>query len=266
MNPSLLDVLAPINWPTFAILSARVAGLVLSAPLWSGRFVPKTIRLAFAVLLTLLLLPVAPTGAAPEGVVLMPLLMAGELLLGVAIGVTASMFVHAVRVGAAIVSVQMGLSLGGALAPTIGGGSPGIGELKNMMALVIYVTLGGHLALMAGLGMSLELIPPGSPVDITAGASALVSLAGGLFATAVRVAAPIMVALLLTNISLAILGKAVPQLNVLMLAFPITIGVGLVVFGAALPYYHTLIVQWVEGIPGSVLNMIDAFTPAVGTS
>ena len=266
MNTALLDALAPINWPTFAILSARVAGLVLAAPIWSGSFVPKTVRLAFAVVLTLLLLPATPPVPVPEEMVLLPLLMAGELLLGVAIGVTAAVFVHAVQVGAAVISVQMGLSLAGALAPTLGSGSPGMGAFKNMMALVIYVTLGGHLALIAGFGSSLDLIQPGSPVDITAGASALVSLVGGLFATAIRVAAPIMVALLLTNISLAILGKAVPQLNVLMLAFPITIGVGLVVFGAALPYFQMLIVQWVEGIPSSVGNMIEAFTPAVGTS
>jgi flagellar biosynthetic protein FliR len=266
MNPSFLDALAPINWPTFAILSARVAGLVLSAPIWSGRVVPKTVRLAFAVLLTLLLLPAVPPVVVPEGVVLLPLLMASELLLGVAMGVAASMFVHAVQVGAAIVSVQMGLSLGGALAPTLGSGAPGIGEFKNMMALVIYVTLGGHLSLIAGLGSSLDLIQPGSPIDFVTGSLALVSLAGGLFATAVRVAAPIMVALLLTNIALAILGKAVPQLNVLMLAFPITIGVGLVVFGAALPYFQALIVQWVEGVPGSVGDMIEAFAPSVGAS
>ena len=89
MNTLLLDALTPINWPTFAILSARVAGLVLSAPIWSGYFVPKTVRLAFAVLLTLLLLPATSPVAVPEGMAMLPLMMAGELLLGVAIGMAA---------------------------------------------------------------------------------------------------------------------------------------------------------------------------------
>ena len=72
---------------------------------------------------------------------------------------------------------------------------------------------------------------------------------------------PTPVALVITNLALGILGKAVPQLNVLMLAFPITIGLGLLMFGAALPFLGSLFSEWVEAIPLALDTVIDGFAP-----
>lgn len=255
----MLDVLAPGNWPMFVLVSARVAGLAVTAPLWSVRAVPRSVKGAFAVTVTLVLLPIAPRFGGAVELLAMPGVIAVELLIGVTIGLAAGLFLYSVQVAAEVVSTQMGLSLAGTLAPTLSGTTPGMGELKSMMALAMYVTLGGHLVLMRGLGESLHAIPPGTPVAWTSGTGALLGFAGQLFALAVRVAAPVMVALLLTNIALAVLGKAVPQLNVLMLAFPITIGVGLIAFGAALPFLGSLMTEWIDGLPHSVESLLGAF-------
>jgi flagellar biosynthetic protein FliR len=139
----------------------------------------------------------------------------------------------------------------------------GVGELKNLLAVCLYVTLGGHLTLLSGVAESFRAIPPGGAIDLDAGGRAVGALAGTLFSVAVHAAAPIMVALLLTNVGLAILSRAVPQLNAMAVAFPITIGLGLLMVGAALPFTGAFIGQWAGGLPGSVDRMIDAFTPAV---
>ena len=225
------------------------------------RAVPRTIRGAFAVVLTMVLLPTVSPPMLPADVLMLPILLGSELLLGVAIGLTAALFVYAAQVAAEVIAVQMGLSIASLLMPTASGSPPGIAELQHLMALAIYVTLGGHLLLIQGLSNSLQVIKPGVVIDLAKGGSTLVAVVGGLFPTAVRVAAPVMVALVLTNIALAILGKAVPQLNILMLAFPITIGVGLLVFGAALPFLGSLVVEWVESIPSMLEGMTDAFAP-----
>ncbi len=262
MNTSMpfLDVLAPEYWPAFALVSARVAGVMVVAPVWSMRAVPRTIRGAFAILLTVALLPTISPAALPEEMLAFPILLGSELLFGVAIGLTASLFVYAAQVAAEVIAVQMGLSIAGILAPTASGSPPGIAELQHLMALAVYMALGGHLLLIQALSNSLQVIKPGVVIDI-AGGRTLVTVVGGLFPAAVRVAAPVMVALVLTNIALAILGKAVPQLNILMLAFPITIGIGLVAFGAALPFLGSLLVEWVESMPGMLQGVTDVFTP-----
>ena len=258
---SLLELMSPQQWPAFVLLTARVAGLLLVAPVWSMRAVPRTVRGAFAVLITAALLPTLPTAAVPEEVFALPVVIGSELLIGIAIGLAASLFVHAVVMAAEVVTVQMGLSIAGLLTPTATGAAPGIAEMQNLMALAIYMALGGHLLLLAGLSSSLHAIRLGGPAELVGGGGALVAMVGGMFSSAVRVAAPVMVALILTNIALAILGKAVPQLNILMLAFPITIGVGLIAFGAALPFLTSLFVAWVQGIPQLLDTLIPAFTP-----
>ena len=260
---SLLDLVAPQNWSGFAMLSARVGGLLLVAPVWSMRAIPRTVRGAFAVVLTAVMLPSVPPVAASQDLLALPIVMGSEMLVGIAIGLAAGLFVYSVQVAAAVVSVQMGLSIAAVLAPTATGAAPGMAELQNLMALAVYVSLGGHLFLLVGLESSLLAIRPGVPADIMAGGGALVSMVGTLFATAIRVAAPIMAAMVLTNVALAVLGKAVPQLNVLMLAFPITIGVGLVVFGASLPFLTSLFAEWVASIPYLIDRLTAALTPAV---
>lgn len=258
---SILDILAPQNWPGFVMLSARVSGLLLVAPVWSMRAIPRAVRGAFAVVLTVTLLPTVPEAAVPEELLALPIAMGSELLFGVAIGLAAGLFVYAVQVAAEVIAVQMGLSIASILAPTLTGAPPGMAELQNLMALAVYMTLGGHLLLLVGLSSSLHTIRLGVSVDVVTGGSVLVAMVGGLFSAAVRIAAPVMVALVLTNMALGITGKAVPQLNVLMLAFPITIGVGLLVFGAALPFLASLFVEWVENIPIMIESLTAAFAP-----
>lgn len=259
---SFPDIVAPQNWPAFVMLSARVSGLLLVAPVWSMRAIPRAVRGAFGVVLTVTLLPTVPGSAVPEELLALPIAIASELLFGVAIGLAAGLFVYAAHVAAEVIAVQMGLSIASILGPTLTGASPGMAELQNLMALAVYVTVGGHLMLLMGLSSSLHSIRLGVSVDLVTGGSVLVAMVGGLFSAAVRVAAPVMVALVLTNIALGITGKAVPQLNVLMLAFPITIGVGLLVFGASLPFLGSLLVESVESIPRIMETLTAAFAPA----
>ena len=139
MNASVpfLDALAPEYWPTFALVSARVAGVVIVAPVWSMRGVPRTIRGAFAILLTVALLPTVSPATLPEHLLGLPILLGSELILGVVIGLSAALFVYAAQVAAEVIAVQMGLSIAGILAPTASGSPPGIAELQHLMALAV---------------------------------------------------------------------------------------------------------------------------------
>jgi flagellar biosynthetic protein FliR len=234
---------------------------MFAAPLWSMAGVPKSVRGALVLLYTLAVLPAVTETRLPPDFpgFLGPL--ATELMLGLAIGLTAAVFMAGVALAGEVASMQMGLNLGPALAGMPEMPVGGIGELKSMLALVCYVTLGGHLVLLQGVARSLEVIPPGGAIDVVQGGRAATALAGTVFTTGVRVAAPIMVALLLANLGLAILARAVPQLNSMAVAFPITIGLGLLLLGAALPFLGQLIGNWTMQLPGIVAGTIGAFVP-----
>lgn len=262
MNPqSLANALQPIHWPLFVLVSARVVGVMLIAPVWSMATIPASIRGALAVVVSLAILPGVPdTPVAVDGVsVLAPL--ATEIVLGLAIGLSSAVFMAAVSVAAEVISLQMGLSLGVALGGMADVGSPGIGQLEGQFSLAVYVAVGGHLALLGAVARSFHTIAPGAPLGVEAGGHALLTLGGTVFSVAVQVAAPMMVALLITNIGLAVLNRAVPQLNTMMVAVPITVSVGLIAIGASLPFALDVVGRWAASAGANADAMVRAFTP-----
>lgn len=263
MSSLLNELLVPERWPTFVFITTRLIGLGMAAPLWSMPTIPLKARAAIIVVLATMLLPTVPSAAVPQQVLEVPLPLVMELVIGISIGLTAAVIIQGAAYAGDVLSLQTGLSLGAALS---GGDVPGagLGQLKSLTALLIYVTMGGHLMLLRGLGDSMQVLPPGVPLDIEQGAISAAAALGMVFSSAVRVAAPAMVALLLANLSLAILSRAVPQLNVIMVSFPVTIGLGLVMIGASLPIFAAAIGGWVSDLPTAVVSVIGGFTPTPG--
>jgi flagellar biosynthesis protein FliR len=261
MNASWLAVLEPARWPLLALVSARVVGLLLLAPVWSMRPVPLRVRGGAAVVFSAALLPAATRVAPPNGPEAPLLALGVELLLGLAIGVVAGVFLAGLTVAAEVIALQMGLSLGAAFGGIGDMGAPGIGQFYQQFALGIFVVLGGPAMLLGGLADSLVLVPPGGAIAFEAGARATIALAGDLFVVAVRVAAPVMVTLLVTNLALAVLNRAVPQLNTMMVAVPVTVAVGLVVLGATLPLAAKVVAGWAVGTQRQVGVTVQPFVP-----
>jgi flagellar biosynthesis protein FliR len=261
MNPpGLPDLIGIQDWPTFVLVSARISGLFLAAPLWSMTGLPRSIRAAAAVLLSVLLLPVVPQPRPlPDDLLAMSVILAGEASLGIAIGLTGALVMHGITLAGEVTSLQMGLSLGQALGSLPEGATVGVGQLQGYFAVTIYLSLGGHLTLYQGLAASFTAVPAGEAVTGVQGGQQLVELAGVVFSAAIRAAAPMIVALLLANLAVAILGKAVPQLNIMMVSFPVTIAIGLVMLGASLPFLAAFLSGTVESLPGLVGQTIQMF-------
>jgi flagellar biosynthetic protein FliR len=251
--------LAPANWPTFAFLLARLGGFMMAAPVWSMTAIPGIGRAAITVLLAVCLLPLAPRGALPEPLMVLPMPLAMEFLVGTVIGLCAAVLVQGVALAGEILSIQMGISLGPVLSPMPDAPVSGIGQIKSFLALVIYLSVEGHTMLIQALAGSLTAIPPGAMIRFDHGDLLASSLLATFYTTAIRAAAPVMVALLLTNIAVAILGRAVPQLNVILVALPITIGVGLVMIGSCLSFLAPAIAGWMASLPETIGAALQGF-------
>jgi flagellar biosynthetic protein FliR len=195
----------------------------------------------------------------PEQVLELPVPLAMEMLLGLAIGLVAAVVVHGAALAGELVSLQMGLSLGPALAPLPDFENSGVSQLQSLLALSIYVGVGGHLMLLRGVADSLQTLPPGAPIALDQGAAAVTAMVGAVFTSAVRTGAPVIVTLLVTNVALAILSRAVPQLNAMMVSFPLTIAIGLIMVGAALPMAAGTLDGWMRDLPLRVAEVTGAF-------
>lgn len=247
-----------------ALLVFRLTGLLWLAPLFSGRAIPGGIRTAVLVALALLLWPSAAAAAGAEGARVTAAAVLSELGVGLTLGLGAAIFVGAAEAAGDTLAVQMGLSGANVVDPMSQTQLPVLGQLLGLFATALILSTGGHLVILGALHRSLEILPPGHPVALQGGALAVVGLGGTLLELGLRLAAPVVAAMMLGNVGLGILARTVPQLNVLMVAFPVQIALGLAVLAAILPVMAAMFAGWpgeYEAVAGSIL---EAFLPGGG--
>ncbi len=253
-----LDLFAPGTGPGLALLAARVGGLVLIAPTLAARNVPARLKVGFVALFTMLLAPAAVSvaGAVP---VITPATMLSETVIGLAIGLGAAVIVGAAEAAGETMAVQIGLSGASLLDPVNNMTMPALGGFMQTVAITILLTTDLHLVMLDALATSTRVAPLGATLSMADGLWAMVGTTGTLFALGLQLAAPVMSVILVANVSLAVLSRAAPQLNVLGLAFPLQIAVGLLTLFAAMPYMLAALPGW-SGIYDSLLDrMMSAF-------
>jgi len=228
----------PVADPTrFLLVLARVAGLLLGAPILGHLLVPVRVRAALALVLALALAPVVPAvAAAPATLAGLAGALAAESALGVLLGLVAEFVFAGVALGGEMAGLQMGFGLDGLIDPQARAEVTVVAQWQQLLALLVFLALDVHHLLLRALLASFASAPPGALALGALEVRGAVALAGELFALGVRVAAPVMIALLLTNTALGVLARTIPQLNAFVVGFPLTLGVGLVVLGAALPF------------------------------
>lgn len=249
-----LDLFAPGTGPGLALLGARIGGLVLIAPTLAARNVPMRLKIGFIVIFTMLLAPAAVTvdGVVP---VITPASMLSETVIGFAIGLGAAVIVGAAEAAGETMAVQIGLSGASLLDPVNNMTMPAVGGFMQTVAITILLTTDLHLVMLDALSASTRVAPVGGSLSMADGLWAMVGTTSTLFALGLQLAAPVMTVVLIANVSLAVLSRAAPQLNVLGLAFPLQIGVGLLTLFAALPYMLAGLPGW-AGIYDSLLDRV----------
>lgn len=255
-------LLSPANWPGFVLISARLTGLMLLAPIWSMVALPRSVRGAAVVVFAALLVPSVAPATVPAEVVELPLPLLVEFTLGVGIGLAAAVVSQAMLLASEVVSLQSGLSLGQVLSPNLETGGPALSQLYNLVGLATFVAVGGPTLMIAALARSLSQIPPGLAIGFDGAGLSLLDLTGKVFGFGIQIAAPVMVALTVTNVAMAILSRAVPQLNAMAMSFAVTLGVGLVMLGLSVPPLVRVASRWIADAPGVTDRLLDALTAA----
>jgi flagellar biosynthetic protein FliR len=258
MDSAVSSLLAPGSWPAFVLITARLSGLMLLSPFWSMVVVPRSVKGAIVVVLAAIMTPLTAKPPFPDQVLGLPIPLMMEFTIGLAIGVVAAVVSHAMMLASEVVAFQTGLSLGQILTPNIELGGPALGQIYGLFGLAVFVATGGPTMMLEAIARSLVEYPPGTPVSFAEGPVAALTLTGAVFGYAVQIAAPIMVALTITNIAMAILSRAVPQLNAMAMSFSVTLGVGLVVLGLSLPLLTRLLGRWIEGAPAAADALLDS--------
>lgn len=237
-----LDLFAPRSPATLVLVGARVSGLMLLAPSLSATIVPRLVKVGLIVLFTVLMQPAVLPLA--EQAVLSPGAIAGEVLVGLAIGLGAALIVGAAETAGDLMAVQIGLSGTAILDPMDNSQLPSLGVFTRLFAVTLLLTMGLHEVMLRALAESFVAMPPGAARDLAGGLEALVGSGSTLFLLGLRFAAPVIAVVLLVNVALAILSRAAPQFNLLSVSFPIQIALGLFALAATLPAMGRTLAAW----------------------
>jgi flagellar biosynthetic protein FliR len=220
----------------FFLPFARIMALIAVAPVLGNRSVPARIKIALGVLVTLAAAPVLPMeGRVPLDSFAGFLAIGREILIGVAMGLSVRVIFAAIEMGGEVAGLQMGLSFAGYIDPSTGNTSNAVSSFFGIMAVLLFLSLNGHLLLLSGVIESFQRLPIGGG-DTVLISKALVNAGSQIFAAALSVSLPIIVVLLILNLGLGIMSRIAPQMNVFAVGFPISLSIGLSALVLLLPY------------------------------
>ncbi len=258
----LPDLFAPGVATAFVLTALRVGGLMLVAPAWSAKSVPMRLRTAIMIVFSVILAPAAAASADLTTLGITPATFLAETAVGFVIGLAAAFVIAAAEFAGELVTVSIGLSGAAIFDPMRNTQGMILGQFMQLLAVVILLIGGGHVVMLQAVGASFQAMPLGAPIDLGAGFGAFVPMAKSIFSTGLQFSAPVVAAVLVTNIALAVLGRAAPQLQIMSLAFPIQIGVGLLTFAGSLALVVHAMSDWTPAFTGS----LDTFARAARVS
>jgi flagellar biosynthesis protein FliR len=253
----LLSELAGNELAGFILVLARVTPLFFVAPLFSSQIIPPHVRGLIAVGISVGLAPIALHG---QHIPTDPLVLAGLVVEGMLVGFgfafTLAVLMGAVESAGSVMDVLSGFSYGSLINPMNGQESAVMTRLYSLVGTMIFLVINGDAWTLRGLDRTFQLVPLTSAPRLSSLLGGAEQVFGTVFAAALEVAAPVVVALLITDVAFGIVSRVVPQLNVFAVGFPTKVAVVLLVAGASLPFTANWISNQLSVSVGSALGAL----------
>ncbi len=212
-------------WPFF-----RIAGLLMTAPIIGTRSVPVKVRIILAIAITLVVFPVITQVPDVDPISAEGLFISiQQVITGIAMGLCIRVIFIALELAGQAIGQLMGLMLASMVDPLNGNQVPIIGQFYLLLATLLFLTVDGHLHMIKVLADSFNTLPIGSTGISSKGAWDFLIWTGNIIGTAVIIALPALVSLLIVNLSFGVMTRSAPQLNIFAVGFPIMIILGVAI-------------------------------------
>ena len=245
---------APEYFLAFIMLLARIGGLMVFAPVWSSFAISSQIRILLTVALSLALFPLledklALPPADPSAVVLS---IASELMIGLVLGLVGQLMLGAMQLAGTLMGFQMGFSLVNIIDPQSQVEISVLSVMQNLIGMTLFIVLGAHHWYLQAMVESYQYIAPYSarlPVGLV---EQMMGLASGMFRAGVQLALPLVAVGIVVDVLLGVVGRAAPQIHVLIAGMPLRVLVGfvMIIFAvqATLPFFQRHLLQFREDL------------------
>lgn len=243
----------------WVLVFLRTGAFFMGIPLFAGKMLPTKAKLSFGLLLSLLINPLVPANLELAthfaGAILLSL---NEICIGLLLAMMVRMVFFAVEFAGHLISYEIGLMASNSVNPLLGGSDATITTLLYYFSLLIFFVVGVHYDVLKAFILSFQILPIGSfflnanPMDEYVYEVAKVFVLGTL------IAAPFIALNFLINVSFAVLGKAVPKMNVFMTSFSIRILSGLLLLVASLLLISSYVIEHSRRSVEVMLDIIQA--------
>ena len=246
------------QFQSFLTVLIRVAGIFAAFPVLGSRVVPLQIKVGMVITIGLILMPIVKAPMIPDDPYLTAMGLVSEFVIGIALGLASRIVFGGIELAGEVVGHQMGLAVVQLFDPTAQAQVPLISHFQTLLASLVFLSINAHFIVVEAIARSFELVPPfGAGLSATL-AEDVLRYSQGMFVLALKLAAPVMATMLLINLLMAILGRTVSQLNVFILSFPITITIGFLVMGMAMPVTMSVYQAEFENLAGTFTKILVA--------
>ncbi|MGE4298734.1 MAG: flagellar biosynthetic protein FliR [Desulfovibrionaceae bacterium] len=251
---------SPDTLLSFFLTLFRCSLLIFLLPFFGGESVPKTVKPAVCLVMAVALFPYlhVPGSLFPSHPFTICIMLLGEITLGLVLGLVMRFLFAAVQTGGQLIGFQMGFAMVSAIDPDTGVQEAVTSHFLYMVSLLTFLSLDGHLIMLSGLAQSFKMVPPGSLFLSPQLTEQILAFSANIFVLAVKIASPVMVALFMVDLALALVGRAAPQMNILIIGFPLKISVGMFFFGLLFTTLSMYIEQFITHMPVMFYRLLDA--------
>jgi len=244
----------------FLLLFARTTSLIVTAPIFSNQAIPAQLKIGLSIFLAFVLFPLQSSMAAHVDLRLFGIvvLVLQEVIVGMTIGFAASLIFVGVRYAGELISFDMGFTIASTFDPETNASLPIVGEVLYLFTAMLFILLNGHHFILQALQLSYQTVPIGKMSFGPIVAEKFITISGMMFLVAVKFAAPAIVALFLTNVALAVLTRLIPQMNIFGVAFPLKIGVGMIVLSTSIPMLAYVFKKLLVLFENNLIDLVKA--------
>jgi flagellar biosynthesis protein FliR len=228
------------------LIFVRVGAAFTTLPFFGDQPTPLTVRILLSIAVSFcinLIVPPSWVTVSLNDTIMFFIVVAKELLVGLVLGFVSKLLIDGLVMSASLVGYQMGFGTAGLMMPGADEQVSSFTALHRIVILVIFLSLDLHHLFLSALVDTFRHIPAGAATLSAASVTTIIGLTGQIFLTGLKLAAPVLVALMFAMSAMGLMARTVPQMNVFTMSFPLSFFIGLVVYASTLPFIPT----WIQG-------------------
>lgn len=242
----------------FFLILARVSAILVMLPFFNARIVPTYVKAGLSFAMAMILFSVL----SHDGIVFpstaweLIRVMISEFVIGLIMGLIVQIFFEGIRLMGQVVGFQTGFAITNILDPQSGSQVSILANMAYFVTLVLFLAFNGHHILLQALRECFDIIKLGSVGLGQSAFQSLIQKSGDIFIIAIKIGAPAMAALLFTKVAFGLITKLIPQMNIMIVAFPVQIVVGLMFFGLCLAILASTMQEYLKDLGNTLINMM----------